>query len=57
MPRNCNGRFKWLFFLLILGILIFYQLIITFFIVTRFNLFILLVLFLLIGFTIFRIIW
>lgn len=57
MPRNCNGRFKWVFFLFILGILIIYQLIITFFIITRFNLFILLVLFFLIGFTIFRIIW
>ena len=58
MPNRCNfrGPFRWVSCLFILGILFFYQLIITFIFITRFNLFILLVLFLLACFSIFKII-
>ena len=51
------GRGKWVIFLIITGLLIFYQLILTFFIITRFNIFILFLLFLFIGFCIFKVIW
>jgi len=59
MPNNnwLRNRGKWFILLFIFSILLIYQFIITFFIVTRFSVFVLFIFILFILFCIFRIIW
>ena len=57
MRRNCPNGFFTIFAIFALSILIFYQLIITFILPLRFNIFVLIVLVLLLLFFLYRIVW
>ncbi len=57
MKRNCPNGFFSVLAIFVLGILIFYQLIITFILPLRFNIFILLIEICLLLFFLYRIVW